>query len=238
MRRAGLLEREVASLQKQLDQQVQQTGTSPASRTRPAASSTRRTRRWSATGYAASMSQSVYVGSPNGGMPSAVGRTLINADGRQLRTPRDEGADRRAADRQDARRTPGGGKFTARAASRPRPRALGEELVLGGDTPLWNAFTDCWSRAGRRQQDPADGVIVVRTAAPQRDGTRRSSGAVQGLALGRRPGGRGRGKPTPPPRRSRSTGRRASRPWTTWTHPRAPRAGAPACRSLRRVSTA
>ena len=56
--KTGLLEREVASLQKQLDQQVQQRpAPSPANRTLLAASSTRRTPRSSATGYAVSMWQ-------------------------------------------------------------------------------------------------------------------------------------------------------------------------------------
>jgi hypothetical protein len=51
-------------------------------------------------------------------------------------------------------------------------RALGQELVLGGDTPLWNSLT----QALVEHQDggtemPADGVVVVRTASPQRGAT-------------------------------------------------------------------
>ena len=79
--KTGLLEREVASLQKQLDQQVQQTGTvareqdaarSFINQTYPALVRNRLRGKHVAV---------VYVGSPNGAMPSAVNRTLINADG-------------------------------------------------------------------------------------------------------------------------------------------------------------
>ena len=53
-------------------------------------------------------------------------------------------------------------------------RALGQELVLGGDTPLWDALTGTTSLVEHRlggTKMPADGVVVVRTASPQRGGT-------------------------------------------------------------------
>ena len=50
-------------------------------------------------------------------------------------------------------------------------RELGQELVLGGDTPLWNSLTDLVEEQDGGNKIPADGVVVVRTAAPQRDGT-------------------------------------------------------------------
>jgi hypothetical protein len=56
--------------------------------------------------------------------------------------------------------------------------------MLGGDTPLWNTLTDSLveQQAGGNK-DPADGVIIVRTAAPQRDGTSRYlQGLYSGLA--------------------------------------------------------
>jgi hypothetical protein len=50
-------------------------------------------------------------------------------------------------------------------------RELGQELVLGGDTPLWDSLTDLVEEQDGGNKIPADGVVVVRTAAPQRDGT-------------------------------------------------------------------
>jgi hypothetical protein len=53
-------------------------------------------------------------------------------------------------------------------------RALGEELAVGGDTPLWNALAEeiVAERAGSETQR-ADGVVVVRTGDKQYDGTAR-----------------------------------------------------------------
>jgi Copper transport outer membrane protein, MctB len=50
-------------------------------------------------------------------------------------------------------------------------RALGQELVLGGDTPLLDSLTDLVGEQHGGSKNPADGVVVVRTAAPQRGGT-------------------------------------------------------------------
>jgi hypothetical protein len=50
-------------------------------------------------------------------------------------------------------------------------RELGQELVLGGDTPLWDSLTDLVEEQDGGNKIPADGVVVVRTAPPQRDGT-------------------------------------------------------------------
>jgi hypothetical protein len=65
-------------------------------------------------------------------------------------------------------------------------RALGEEFVVGGDTPLWNALSDLLveERTGPPRR-PADGVIVVRSAGPQQGATARLlSGLYAGLAGG------------------------------------------------------
>jgi hypothetical protein len=53
-------------------------------------------------------------------------------------------------------------------------RALGEELAVGGDAPLWKALAEeiVAERAGSETQR-ADGVVVVRTGAKQYDGTAR-----------------------------------------------------------------
>jgi hypothetical protein len=51
-------------------------------------------------------------------------------------------------------------------------KALGEELVAGGDTPLWDTLTETLveEKFGLVKQ-PVDGVIVVRTVPPQKGGT-------------------------------------------------------------------
>ena len=64
--------------------------------------------------------------------------------------------------------------------------ALGTELIAGGDTPLWNTLSDSlvgYQAGGAKQ--PVQGVIVARTAPPQRDGTSRFLfGLYQGLSSG------------------------------------------------------
>jgi hypothetical protein len=65
-------------------------------------------------------------------------------------------------------------------------RALGQELVLGGDTPLWDSLNDALvnTRDGPNK-GPADGVVVVRTADPQRGATSRFLlGLYSGLGAG------------------------------------------------------
>lgn len=53
-------------------------------------------------------------------------------------------------------------------------RELGRELVLGGDTPLWNALSGqlIVERSGGSQR-PLDGVVLIRSAPPQRGPTAR-----------------------------------------------------------------
>lgn len=63
-------------------------------------------------------------------------------------------------------------------------RALGQELMAGSDTPLWNSLTE--SLIGERtggNEPPADGVVVVRTVTPQHGATSRFLlGLYSGLA--------------------------------------------------------
>src|SRR3954471_5192082 len=64
-------------------------------------------------------------------------------------------------------------------------RALGQELMLGGETPLWDALTEAvvQQQDGGSNKTPADGVVVVRTAEPQRGPTSRFLlGLYAGLA--------------------------------------------------------
>ncbi len=63
-------------------------------------------------------------------------------------------------------------------------RALGDELVAGGDTPLWTALSDLLveERSGPPRR-PADGVVVIRSAGPQQGPTARFLlGLYAGLA--------------------------------------------------------
>jgi hypothetical protein len=63
-------------------------------------------------------------------------------------------------------------------------RALGQEFVAGGDTPLWTAVSDLLveERTGPPRR-PADGVVVVRSAGPQQGPTSRFlTGLYAGLA--------------------------------------------------------
>jgi hypothetical protein len=51
-------------------------------------------------------------------------------------------------------------------------KALGQELVNGGETPLWDALTETivWEQHGGTKQ-PVDGVVVARTVPPQKGTT-------------------------------------------------------------------
>jgi copper transport outer membrane protein MctB len=169
-----LLQQRVANLQKQLDETAQQAGRvdreQDAARTfinqtYPVLVRNRLRGRNVAV---------VFVGSFGGGVRSDVIRTLRDAAGQQLRlralkVPIDaQQLDATLASHPDV------GSFTGQGRFERLGRALGAELMLGGDTPLWNVLTDSLieQQAGGLK-DPADGVIVVRTAKPQRDGTSR-----------------------------------------------------------------
>src|SRR5207249_3509003 len=107
----------------------------------------------------------VFVGSAGGGVRSAVDRALTDAGAQQLRLRalkvpvEQQQLDSALASVPDAR------EYTGRSHLESLGKALGQELVLGGDTPLWSTLTDALveERAGGSKQ-PADGVVVVRTA--------------------------------------------------------------------------
>jgi len=172
--KTALLEQKVADLQKRLDQTAQQAGNigreEEAARTfitqtYPVLVRDRLRGRRIAV---------VFVGSVDGGVRSAVTHALTDSGGQQLRlralqVPIDaQQIDALLASHPDAGRFAGQGRFEALG------RALGQELMLGAETPLWNVLTDALveQREGG-SKDLADGVIVVRTAKPQRDGTSR-----------------------------------------------------------------
>lgn len=125
----------------------------------------------------------VFVGSVDGGIASALERALTDAGGdearmRALKVPIDvRQLDARLASDSN------GESYVGKAKVENLGRALGEELVSGGETPLWNLLNDALveERSGGSKL-PVDGVVVVRTVPPQRDGTSRFLlGLYQGL---------------------------------------------------------
>jgi hypothetical protein len=170
----GLLERQNADLQTKLDKTAQQAGNlgrdqaaarAYISQTYPVLVRNRLRGKRVAV---------VFVGSVDGGVRSAVTRALTDAGGEQLRlraltVP----IDGRQIDATLAA-NPKAGSFNGQGRFESLGRALGQELMLGGDTPLWNALTDVLveQREGGNK-DPADGVIVVRSAKPQKGATSR-----------------------------------------------------------------
>jgi Copper transport outer membrane protein, MctB len=116
----------------------------------------------------------VFVGSFDGGTRSAVNSLLTDSGAqllrrRALKVPIDVRQLNAALKGQPAATGLRGRKNVEELG-----RALGEELMLGGDTPLWDSLTEAlvWDGAGVNKP-PADGVVVVRTADPQRGATSR-----------------------------------------------------------------
>jgi Copper transport outer membrane protein, MctB len=126
----------------------------------------------------------VFVGSVVGGTRSAVSRALTDAGAVQLRlralkVPIDAHQVEEALAAQ-----PAADGLVGKSNLESLGRALGEELVLGGETPLWNSLTDplVEQREGGGKA-PADGVVLVRTVVPQRAATSRFLlGLYSGLA--------------------------------------------------------
>jgi hypothetical protein len=126
----------------------------------------------------------VFVGSVDGGLRSTVGRTLTAAGAQTLRV--------RALKvpvvvdqlEKPLKGQPEAAGLRGRSNLESLGRALGVELALGGDTPLWNSLADALleERTGPNKM-PADGVVVVRTTQPQRGATARFLlGLYDGLA--------------------------------------------------------
>ena len=126
----------------------------------------------------------VFIGSVDGGLRSTIERALTDASAqplrlRALKMPVDVPAveSKLAASPSDF------ASYRGKANLGSLGRELGDELVSGGDTPLWDALTDTLveERVGGGKQ-PVDGVIVARTTAPQRGATSRFLfGLYQGL---------------------------------------------------------
>jgi hypothetical protein len=116
----------------------------------------------------------VFVGDVKGGIRSEINRLFLDSGAQQLRlralkVPIDVRQLNSALKGQ-----PAAVGLRGRQEVEALGRALGQELMLGGDTPLWDSLNAelVGDREGANKA-PADGVVVVRTADPQRGATSR-----------------------------------------------------------------
>jgi hypothetical protein len=121
------------------------------------------------------------VGSAGGRTHKAVDQSIADGGGlsslRVLRVPIDP-----ESIRQTLNTKPGLAKTTGREWLAELGRALAQELAAGGKTPLWDRLSGqlVSEQQGRLQR--ADGIVVLRTARPQRGATARFlSGLYGGL---------------------------------------------------------
>jgi hypothetical protein len=116
----------------------------------------------------------VFVGDVKGGIPSDINRLFLDSGAQQLRLRalKVPIAVRRL--NSALKGQPAAVGLRGRQNIEALGRALGQELMLGGDTPLWDALNAelVGDREGANKA-PADGVVVVRTADPQRGATSR-----------------------------------------------------------------
>jgi hypothetical protein len=124
----------------------------------------------------------VFVGSEASGVSGAISSALTDAGAQQLRlrvltVPVDMKQINTALASQ-----PAAASFTGKSRLEDLGRGLGQELVYGGQTPLWNSLTEVLvAHTVGGTKAPADGVVIVRTAPPQRGATRR---LLEGLYSG------------------------------------------------------
>ena len=129
----------------------------------------------------------LFVGSVDGGIRSTIERTLTDSGAveeqlRALKLPLDiKGLEAKL------KASPAGIGYTGRPKLQTLGQALGDEVISGGDTPLWDALTGTLveEQVGTGKQ-PVDGVVVVRTVPPQRGAT---SHFLRGLYQGVDSGG-------------------------------------------------
>jgi hypothetical protein len=128
----------------------------------------------------------VFVGDVKGGVRSQIDRLFLDSSAQQLRlralkVPIDVRQLNSALKGQ-----PAAVGLRGRQNVEALGRALGQELMLGGDTPLWNSLNaEVVGYTEGANKAPADGVVVVRTADPQRGATSRFlNGLYSGLGSG------------------------------------------------------
>ena len=115
----------------------------------------------------------LFIGSVDGPILKAVNRTLSDADAPQklrlsaVTVPLDEAAIDRILNRHPQLASYAGPEKLVDLG-----RELADEFALGGDTPVWNALEErLVEETNGTMRKPADGIVVVRTAEPQADGT-------------------------------------------------------------------
>jgi hypothetical protein len=127
----------------------------------------------------------LFVGSVDGGVLKAINRTLTDGGAaprlrlRAVTVPLDDSAIDGILNRR-----PQLASYAGADKLDDLGRELADEFVLGGDTPVWDALQSklVEERNGSMRR-PADGVVIVRTARPQLDGTARFlHGLYSGLA--------------------------------------------------------
>jgi outer membrane murein-binding lipoprotein Lpp len=132
----------------------------------------------------------LYVGPVDARVGGSIDRALSDAGAppvlrlRALKVPIDE----RTIDNLLAKR-PAFTDYLGGSGLGPLGRALGEELVTGGDTPLWQTLSGALvaERTGTPRR-PADGVVVVRSVKAQQGATARFlAGLYAGLGAGSAP---------------------------------------------------
>jgi hypothetical protein len=115
----------------------------------------------------------LFVGNVDAGLLRSVNQTLDDGDApnavrlRALKVPIDVSALARALrSRKRLAAYAGGGNVDSLA------RELADEFVVGGDTPIWDALQNQLVEEKRGTlRRPADAVVIVRTAPPQRGAT-------------------------------------------------------------------
>lgn len=131
----------------------------------------------------------VFVGPVDQGVLGAVREAIRDAGGavvrmRAIEAPIDDEAVTRALASRPALRA-----LAAPTRREELGRALGEELVAGGQTPLWDALSGVLvvERSGP-SKPPANGVVIARPARPQAGTTQALlTGLYRGLADSREP---------------------------------------------------
>jgi hypothetical protein len=116
----------------------------------------------------------LFVGKIDGGVRSAITRAIDDAGGGQpvrvwvVKVP----VDPAAITKRLASRPPFLAAYAGRSQLVDLGHALGQEFVAGKDTPLWNTLQTLLveEQIGIAKR-PADGVVLVRTAAPQTGAT-------------------------------------------------------------------
>jgi hypothetical protein len=179
----SLLESQVASLQRQLDESSQQS--TNRERERQAA------RTFINETYPVLVRNRlrgkriavIFVGSAKGAMRSTVSSALRDAGAEQVRLRAVKvPVDPQQIDTELAAQ-PAAIGLLGKNRLESLGHALGREAVVGGETPLWDSLTDPVGERVGGSKAPADGVVVVRTVPPQRNGTSRFLlGLYSGLA--------------------------------------------------------